>query len=379
MTDVTILGNDLQRWAIAAGATAVTAFILGLVVRVLRQRARRERPDDPRGTKQEMFAGAAAALRAGLLFPLALYPASVILSLPPIVTTIVGRIGVMFLVAQIAMVVSGLALGWFESYRRRSTVGGDTSQLAALRLLLFAVRVFVFSAALLVVLESVFDADITALVAGLGVGGIAIALAVQNVLGDLFASLSIVLDKPFVVGDFIIVGDFLGTVEQVGLKTTRVRSLGGEQIVFPNSDLLGSRVRNYKRMHERRIVFQFGLTYGSPAEKLERVPQIVREIVGELDQVRIDRVHFAKFGDFALIFEVVYYVETPDYTVYMDKQQAINLGLKRRLEAEGLEFAFPTQTLYVTRVGGARESDEERGDGSDEPAREERSAGARET
>ena len=183
--------------------------------------------------------------------------------------------------------------------------------------------------------------------AGLGVGGIAVALAVQNILGDLFASLSIVIDKPFVIGDFIVVGEFMGTVEHVGLKTTRVRSLGGEQLVFANSDLLASRVRNYKRMNERRILFQFGVLYQTTAEQLEAIPQRVREVIETLEEVRFDRAHFFRFGESSYDFEVVYWMQNPDYARYMDAQQQINLGLVRAFKDMGVEFAYPTRTLYL--------------------------------
>jgi small-conductance mechanosensitive channel len=159
-----------------------------------------------------------------------------------------------------------------------------------------------------------------------------------------------VLDKPFVVGDFIVTGDFMGTVEQIGVKTTRVRSLGGEQIIFANGDLLGSRVRNYKRMAERRVLFRFGVVYQTTADQLERIPAMMRAIAEEQPGVRFDRAHFAAYGDFALDFEVVYYVLAPDYNIYMDTQQAINLAIFRRFEAEGIGFAYPTQTLYVSRA-----------------------------
>lgn len=193
--------------------------------------------------------------------------------------------------------------------------------------------------------------NISALVAGLGIGGVAIALATQNILGDLFASLSIVLDKPFVVGDFIVVGDLMGTVERVGLKTTRLRSLSGEQLVFSNADLLGSRVRNYKRMAERRVVFTIGVTYGTTEAALERMPGMLREIVTGEDEVRFDRAHLRSFDDSAITFEVVYYVLSPDYNRFMDIQQSINFQLVRRLRAAGVDFAFPTRTVYLE--GGA--------------------------
>jgi small-conductance mechanosensitive channel len=184
-----------------------------------------------------------------------------------------------------------------------------------------------------------------------------VALAAQNILGDLFASLSIVLDKPFVMGDFIIVGSQMGTVEKVGLKTTRVRALSGEQLIFANTDLLQSRIQNFKRMQERRVVFTIGVLYETPREKLAEIPRIIREIVESQDGTRFDRSHFKEFGDFSLNFETVYYVQVPDYNVYMDVQQAINLAMFERLAAEGIEFAYPTQKLYV-RTSAALDQDD---------------------
>jgi small-conductance mechanosensitive channel len=170
------------------------------------------------------------------------------------------------------------------------------------------------------------------------------------VLGDLFASLSIVLDRPFVIGDFIIVDDMVGTVEYVGLKTTRVQSLSGEQIVFANADLLNSRIRNFKRMYQRRIVFTLGVTYQTPRAQLEQIPSIIRAAVERQENARFDRSHFLSYGDFSLNFETVYHVLVPDYNVYMDIQQAINLEIHREFEAAGIEFAYPTQTLFMAKA-----------------------------
>ena len=181
----------------------------------------------------------------------------------------------------------------------------------------------------------------------MGIGGIAVALALQNILGDLFASLSIVIDKPFVIGDFIVVDQLMGTVEHVGLKTTRLRSLGGEQLIFSNNDLLKSRISNYKRMMERRIVFGFGVTYQTPPEKLPLINEIVREIIGKQEQARFDRVHFKEYGESSLNFEAVYFVLSQDYNLYMDIQQAINLEMFRCFQKEGIEFAYPTRTLFI--------------------------------
>jgi small-conductance mechanosensitive channel len=227
--------------------------------------------------------------------------------------------------------------------RRKEEDAGSATTLAALG---FVAKLVLWSVVLLLALDNL-GVNITGLIAGLGIGGIAVALALQNVLGDLFASLSIVLDKPFVIGDFIIVDEFLGTVEHIGLKTTRVRSLSGEQLVFSNADLLGSRIRNFKRMYERRVAFTVGVTYQTPAEKLPRISAILREVIEAQRDVRFDRAHFKEYGDFALIYEVVYYVTSPDYNKYMDIQQAVNFDIYGRFQQEGLDFAYPTQTLFV--------------------------------
>lgn len=192
--------------------------------------------------------------------------------------------------------------------------------------------------------------DITTLVAGLGIGGIAIALAAQAILGDLFSYLVIFFDKPFEIGDFIVIEDKMGTVEYIGIKTTRLRTLGGEQLICSNTDLTNSRVHNYKRMQERRIVFSFGVVYSTPTFKLKEISDLVRKIIEDMDETRFDRAHFQSFGDFSLKFEVVYYVLSPDYNTYMDKQQSINLMIFELFEKEQIEFAFPTQTLFVNKA-----------------------------
>lgn len=191
--------------------------------------------------------------------------------------------------------------------------------------------------------------DITTIVAGLGIGGIAIALAAQTILGDLFSYLVIFFDKPFEIGDFIIVDDKLGTVEYIGIKTTRLRTLGGEQLVCSNTDLTNSRVHNYKRMQERRVVFEFGIIYSTPAAKIKLIPQFVKQIIEAAGNTRFDRAHFKSFGDFSLKFEVVFYVLSPDYNIYMDIQQAVNLKLFELFEKEQIEFALPAQNITLHR------------------------------
>jgi small-conductance mechanosensitive channel len=190
--------------------------------------------------------------------------------------------------------------------------------------------------------------NITALVASLGVGGVAVALAVQNVLGDLFASLSIAVDKPFEVGDFITLGAVAGSVEQVGLKTTRIRALGGEQVIISNTELLKQTINNYKRMQERRVVFKFGLSHATTTpDQAEAVPALVRQAITAQQHTRFDRAHLVAFGDSTLDFEVVYFVLSADYNLYMDIQQRINLALLREFQRLGVALAFPTRTVHM--------------------------------
>lgn len=220
---------------------------------------------------------------------------------------------------------------------------------ASLNILRFVGVVIVWAVAFLMLLTSL-DVEIGPLVAGLGIGGVAVALAVQNVLGDLFASMSIALDKPFRVGDFIIAGEEKGTVEYIGIKSTRLRSITGELIVMPNGDLLKSRVRNYTNMAERRIVFTLGITYETPAARIREVPGIIEQAIRAQAKTRFDRAHFQSFGDFALLFEAVYYVLDKEYGTYMDVQQAINNTVMEEFARRGIEFAYPTNKQFTVAL-----------------------------
>jgi small-conductance mechanosensitive channel len=269
------------------------------------------------------------------------------LVVPASVTQFLNAGFVLLLIIQ-AAIWAATIIGELVRHFVRLQVEGESTQIATTTALTFVAKLVLWSVALLLLLENL-NFDVSALVASLGVGGIAIALAVQNILGDLFASLSILFDKPFVVGDFIIVDDMLGTVEKVGLKTTRVRSLFGEQLVFSNNDLLASRIKNFKRMEERRVVFSLGVTYQTKSSQLESIPGIIKETIEDQDRVRFDRSHFKGYGDSALLFETVYWVTDPDYNLYMDIQQKINLALFRSFEEREIDFAYPTQTVHLSK------------------------------
>lgn len=276
---------------------------------------------------------------------LALFAGSLFVDISQRLRDIVHNALVVALLVQLG-IWAGTALRFsLENYRQKQ-LKKDPASVTALNAIGMFANGLLWLGVFLLILDNL-GYNVTALIAGLGVGGIAVALAVQNILGDLFASLSILIDKPFVVSDFLIVDDYMGSVEHVGLKTTRIRSLSGEQLIFSNSDLLKSRLRNYGRMYERRVAFTIGVTYDTPRDKLKQIPEILRTAIASQQKTRFDRSHFAKYGDFSLHFETVYYVLGPDYNLYMDIQQAINLHIHEQFEAQGIEFAYPTQTLLL--------------------------------
>ena len=346
--------NPVWMWLLAVAIIAFVWFVLRVVMRRLVRRLRVLAAKTP-GRFDDLLIELLAKTRFLFILVVAFYAGSLILVLPDVAERALRTLFILALLIQAGYWGDGVITFWIRRTARRK-LEEDAATATSLTALGFVAKVVIWAIVVLLALDN-FGIDITALIAGLGIGGIAIALAVQNILGDLFASLSIIVDKPFVIGDFIIVGDLMGTVERIGLKTTRVRSLSGEQIIFSNSDLLSSRVRNYKRMYERRVVFSFGVTYQTSPDALEKIPETVQKIIEEQPDVRFDRCHFRSFGDFALDFETVYYVLLADYNVYMDRQQAINLGIARAFAERGIEFAYPTQTLYVDRLdaSGAEE------------------------
>ncbi len=342
----TFYGNAVGTWLIAAGV-AVAALIVLKIAKAVISRHAKTFAEKTKTEWDDLAADLIKSTSFPLLAALSIYFGSLFLSLDPLMQVWISRIAVIALFVQGA-IWGGKVLTFVISRHVRQKMEDDPGSVTTIRALGFIGRLALYSIVLLLILDNV-GINVTALVAGLGVGGIAVALALQNILGDLFASFSIMLDKPFVIGDFVIVGDYRGTVEHIGLKTTRIHSLSGEQIVFSNTDLLNSRIRNYKRMYERRVVSTIGVTYQTPLEKLKAIPTIIKDAIEAQEDARFDRAHFKAYGDFSLNFEFVYYVKKPDYNVYMDVQQEVNLAIYRRFEEEGIEFAYPTQTLYVNR------------------------------
>ncbi|MBI3545472.1 MAG: mechanosensitive ion channel family protein [Gammaproteobacteria bacterium] len=270
------------------------------------------------------------------LFILAIYLGSQYLELPLKPERLITRAAVIALLIQLALWGNRAIVLWFGDYLKRYRET-DAASATTMSVLGFISQVVLWSVLLLMILENL-GFNITTLLASLGIGGIAVALAMQNILGDIFASLSIAIDKPFVIGDFIVVDNIMGTVEYIGLKTTRLRSLSGEQIIFSNTDLLKSRIHNHKRMFERRVVFGFGIPHQALHEKVEQIPAMVREIIETQAKTRFDRAHFKEYTGTTLNFEAVYFVQDPDYNLYMDIQQAINLALFSRLQQASIQL-----------------------------------------
>jgi len=254
-----------------------------------------------------------------------------------------------FTIAEILLVtfiitrVINVVVVWYSKRRAKKKMSEHI-----LFILKKIVNAAIFLFAFLIILD-VFDVNLSGAVVGLGVGGIAIAFALQNVLSDAFSAFSIYFDRPFEIGDFIIVGDYAGTVKKIGIKSTRVQLLQGEELVLANSVLTNTSLRNFKKLRKRRIVFHFGVTYDTPIEKLKKIPDMVRKIVDGNELATVDRIHFKEFGDFSLNFEIVYYMNSKDYAKYMDTQQEINFAIKEAFEKEGIEMAFPTQTIFLNK------------------------------
>jgi len=342
--DHVLLQNPLRDWLIAFG------MVIGIMLFaiVLKRQVIKRMSVLARSSERPVFGAlvrAAQASKLWLVGIVALELGSNYLDLPHKADLTLQRLMTMAVFLQFGIWISALLDFWIARTRniQPDTGGVETGRLDPFS---FLGRLVLWTLVLLLVLDNM-GVNVTALATSLGVGGIAVALAVQNILGDLFASLSIVIDKPFVIGDSIAVDSLSGTVEHIGLKTTRIRSSTGEQLIVANSDMLKARLRNYKRMQERCITFSFTVPFSTAADQLEKIPQLVREVIEGREAVRFDRAHFKDLGGNAFLFEVVYWVRQPDYRTYMDAQQAINLALVRAFAREGVQLSYPSQTLTI--------------------------------
>jgi small-conductance mechanosensitive channel len=339
------IGNSVSRYLATAAVFAAGILVLKLVIHRVVQRIKKL-AEQTSTTIDDFLAEILESIALPLLYCFLGYGALKSLALPAPADKALNyaglAVGVYFLVkALIALTAYG-----FTVYLRKR--GNDTPLRKSLQGILTVVKIVIWGGAVIFFLDNL-GFKVSAVLAGLGIGGVAVALAAQAVLKDLFSYFCILFDQPFVVGDFIIVGEFLGTIEHIGIKTTRIRSLSGEMLIFSNSDLTDSRVRNYKLMEKRRLLFQLGVPYQTPLERIKEIPVMLERIIKGVEGTVFDRAHLFSFGEFSLLFEVVYYVVGGDYNKYMDIQQQINYAVMREFAEKKIEFAYPTQTVFLQK------------------------------
>jgi small-conductance mechanosensitive channel len=339
-------GNALAAWLRALVSFAVWFTVLPLLRAFIARRLRKRAGEHPIGALLLLRSLVDATTRI-FMVAVATWLAMRWLAIPERLDRVVHTAILVVAWWQVGLWLSAAVKHAIAARRGHELPGAEGE--ASLNILRFVGVLLAWVVALMMLLTNL-GIEIGPLIAGLGIGGIAVALAVQNVLGDLFASLSIALDKPFRVGDFLITGAEKGTVERIGIKSTHLRSLSGELIVMPNGELLKSRLRNYTNMYERRIAFSVGIIYETPREMVRAVPGILERAIRAQEKARFDRAHFASFGDFALIFEAVYYVLDKDYNVYMNVQQAINNAVMDEFAKHGIEFAYPTNKQFTVAL-----------------------------
>lgn len=335
-----IIGNSLNAYILAAAIFIVSFFALKIAKKIVVKKL------SGKTGIYNLFINLIKSIGWFFYFFLPLYFSIQFLQLTPGLDKLVSYATLIIIVYYAVKTVQAILDYSAEKIVQKGK--DEEADYSIVKLINKVAKMIIWVIAVLIILQN-FGYNVSTLLAGFGIGGLAIAIALQNVLSDMFAAFSIYFDKPFQVGDFIILGEDMGTVENIGIKSTRIRTLQGQELIIPNKELTETRVHNYKRMERRRISFGFGIVYETPTEKLKTIPGMVKNILDGMENVKTDRVHFSKFGDSSLDFEVVYYIESNDYNVYMDTQQAINLAIKEKFEKEKIEMAFPTQTVYVKK------------------------------
>lgn len=362
--DRILVRNPISDWLIAVcGGLGFVLVVFAVQRAIIRRLSNSERPKATR--MDRALINAVESTKLWLIVFVAVYFASQYLDLGKKVEARLDHVITVAILVQIGLWIGALLDFWVASSRMRAEQGNlaAATSLAALN---FIGKLLLWLVMLLFILDNL-GINVTALVASLGIGGIAVALAVQNILGDLFASLSIVIDKPFVIGDAIVVDSYSGTVEHVGLKTTRVRADTGEQLIFSNSDLLKARLRNYKRMYERRVLLTLDVEFSTPPEVIEAIPGLLREIIAAQPKTRVERAHLKALVGGAYQFELVYWMVDPAFALYMDTRQRVLIAIVRRFEADGIRFSFPSVgsrrdtallAASATQVGGGSDAPE---------------------
>jgi len=288
-------------------------------------------------------------LKPPLYFLIALYLGIKSIILPDLANKIIYILFLFFIVYETISALQKIIEYIAYKAMLRNGKENEEANKSAIRTLSVVIKIVLWSLGLILILGNL-GVDVTSLIAGLGIGGVAIALAMQNILGDIFASFSIIIDKPFQVGDFIKIGNDLGTVEKIGIKTTRLRTPDGEQLIIGNKELTDTRVQNFKRLEKRRALFSLGIIYETEKEKLEKIPELIKNIITQNTAIEFDRCHFKSFGDSGLNFEIAFYVNSQDYVEYLDAVQEINLKIFEVFNKEKIEFAYPTSVEYQKKI-----------------------------
>ena len=367
LVEATYMGNTLWQLTVAASIAVATFFVLLLIRRTLSSRYTKLAAT-PETELLELPLHMASRTTVLFILIAAMFVGAQWLVLPPPVNRALMTVFTIAAFWQIGIWATIGVLGALER-KRRTTLANDAAAASSIGVIGFVARATIWSFVLLLTLDNL-GIEIKPLLAGLGIGGIAVALAAQNILGDLFASLSITLDRPFVVGDALQVDDFSGTVEYIGVKSTRLRSLSGEQIIMPNANLLSSRVRNHSRLMQRRVVLNISVDQQTSVDLLREIPGKVRALIESHQPIRFDRAHFARIGTSSFDFEAVYFVLTNDYGKHMDILQDINLRLVQWFDENDIVLASPQRVYYVDQHPQVQSSLVERGaDGGSAPAK----------
>jgi len=339
--NIVIIENTLGAYIIAfltlIGLVILFKIFRKIIISRLEKLAKRTRTDI-----DDTIVGAIETLRPSFYLFVAFYIAVRLLTISDILQKILDVILIVWITYQ---VIKAIHVVLNHLFKKRIDKG-DLGTQGMIEFMNKLIKAALWVIGLLLILSNL-GINISSLIAGLGIGGIAIALALQNILGDLFSSFAIYLDKPFQVGDYIVVGDHRGHVERVGIKTTRIRALTGEQIIISNKELTSARIQNFKRMEERRKTFSFGVTYETTQEKLKKIPEFVEKIIKDIEIARFDRTFFSEFGNSALVFEVTYYTKSRRFEDFARTHQEILLAINKKFHDEGITLAYPTQTLYL--------------------------------
>lgn len=342
--DTEFLNNTIREWGISLSIIVVSLLAARICQTIVLKRIQ-QLTQKTNSTLDDFIVGVLRKSVMPFIYILIFYFGLQYLALPSrldqIIQTAILAVTVYFIIRIISAVIS------YSFHQFINTNKKDETGRKQVRGILLIIKIILWIIGLIFLIDNL-GYDITTIVTGLGIGGIAIALAAQAILGDLFSYLVIFFDKPFETGDFIVIGNQSGIVEYIGIKTTRLRTLNGEQLIVANTDMTNSRVQNFKRMERRRVLFSIGVIYETSAAKLKQIPALVKEIIKETEGVEFDRTHFSGFGDFSLNFEIVYYILSSDYMQYMESRQTVCLALFERFEKEKIEFAYPTQKVLVS-------------------------------